>query len=66
MATLSLTREDPTVFAVCSGRCGRRGPGTKQGHYYGRAFTARKWSRRPVCDNCKSPMRELFRIEETA
>lgn len=58
---VTLTREDPTVFAVCTGPCVRRGKGTKVGRYYGRAFTTRKWARNPVCENCKSPMRELHR-----
>ena len=58
---VTLTREDPTVFAVCSGPCGQRGRGTKAGRYYGRAFTTRKWSKAPTCENCNSPMRELHR-----
>lgn len=60
---VSITREDPTVFAVCSGRCARRGIGAKQGSYYGRAYTTRKWAKSPACENCKSPMRELHRLE---
>ena len=67
--TPTLTREDPTVFAVCSGRCGRRGKGTILGTrpgataYYGRAYTTRKWARGQQCENCKSPMQEVHRTE---
>lgn len=66
--TPTLTREDPTVFARCSGRCGRKGKGTILGtrpgasSYYGRAFTTRKWAKGPVCENCKSPMVEVHRV----
>lgn len=60
--TISITRDDPTVFAVCSGRCTRTGPGVKVGSYFGKAYTERKFARGPVCDNCKSPMRELRRV----
>lgn len=60
--TVTLTREDPTVFAVCTGPCNRGGKGVKVGRYYGRAFTTRKWSRNPVCENCKSPLREVSRV----
>lgn len=67
--TPTLTREDPTVFARCAGRCSRRGKGTILGSrpgatsYYGRAYTARKWLRNPECDNCGSAMVEVHRVE---
>ena len=66
--TPTLTREDPVVFAKCSGRCAKRGKGTVVGTrpgasaYYGRAYTERKWARVPECDNCGSRMVEVHRV----
>jgi hypothetical protein len=53
---------DPTVFARCSGKCTRRGRGAEAGSYFGKAFTAKKFDRGPLCENCSAPMVELFRL----
>ena len=61
MANINLNDEDPTVFAGCP-KCNRRGTGVIQGKYYGKAFTSRRWSRGPRCENCKT---RLVKMHET-
>lgn len=55
-------RESETVSAICSGRCSRKGKGVRVNDYFGKAFTARKFSRGVQCDNCKAPMVEVARV----
>jgi hypothetical protein len=59
---ITLEFDDPTIFAICSGRCSRHGPGQKVGNYFGKAYTPRRWKRGPICDNCKAPMRMLYEV----
>lgn len=59
---ITLNFDDPTMFAVCSGECGRRYRGKKAGNYYGKAYTTRQWKRGQECENCHSPMRLLFQV----
>jgi hypothetical protein len=57
-----LTDEDPSIFAKCL-RCDRRGRGVSVGSYYGKAFNIRQWRRQPLCENCKTVLVEVRRIE---
>lgn len=59
---IRLGPEDPTIFAKCP-NCSKGGRGVKVGNYYGRAFTLRRWKRRPKCENCKTPLVKLFEVE---
>jgi len=56
--------DDPTIFAICSGACSQHGPGSKVGNYFAKAYTRRKWSKKPKCDNCAAPMRRLYEVEQ--
>lgn len=58
--------DDPTVFAICSGACSQHGNGAKVGSYFGKAYTRRKWSKKPKCDNCKSPMKRLYEVDQSS
>lgn len=60
--TITLNYDDPVIFAVCSGKCCQSYPGKKVGNYFGKAYTVRGWKRKPVCDNCKSPMRRIYEV----
>jgi len=60
--SITLEFDDPTIFAICSGKCCQHRPGAKVGNYFGKAFTPRKWKRGPVCDNCGAPMRMLYEV----
>lgn len=55
-------RDAETVTAVCGGRCTKKGRGARVDSYYGKAFSAKKFARGPICDNCKAPMVEVVRI----
>lgn len=59
---ITLGPEDPTIFAGCP-RCNKRGIGVKIGDIFGKAYTARRWKREPVCDNCGGPLVKLFEVE---
>ena len=61
MEKITLSPEDPTVFAVCP-TCRKVGNGNKPDHYFGKAYTERRWKRGPVCDNCNTPMEKLFEV----
>jgi hypothetical protein len=63
LALIKLEFDDPSVFAKCGGACCQRGNGRKVGNYFAKAYTARKWKRHPVCDNCKAPMVLLYEVE---
>ncbi len=60
---IKLEFDDPTIFAICSGKCSRHGPGQSVLSYFGKAYTDRKWKHSPVCDNCGSPMKQLYEVE---
>lgn len=62
MNQINLSPEDPTIFAGCP-NCNQRGLGKKIGNYYSKAFTARRWKRNPVCENCETPLVLLYEIE---
>jgi hypothetical protein len=59
---ITLEFDDPTIFAICSGKCCSHRPGTKVGNYFGKAYTPRRWKRGPKCDNCGSDMRMLYEV----
>ena len=56
---VSVPKHLPTVVAVCSGRCSKRGKGQSVLRYYGTSFTPRQWAKSPVCENCKAPMKAV-------
>lgn len=62
MDEIRILPSDPTVWAKCPNCC-RTGIGVLVGEYYSKAYTADKWSRGPVCENCGTPMKELYRLE---
>lgn len=62
MQSITLDYDDPTIFAICSGQCCRSYPGKKVGNYFGKAFTPRRWKRRPKCDNCGSVMTQIYEV----
>jgi hypothetical protein len=55
--------EDPTIFAICQ-ICNKRGLGVTVGDIFCKAFTARKWKRNPVCDNCGGSLTVVREIED--
>jgi len=55
--------EDPSVFAVCSGKCSTKITGKTLDNYFGKAYTRTQWAANPVCDNCASPMSKLYEIK---
>lgn len=59
---IRLGPEDPTIFAKCP-RCSRRGIGEKVGRQFYRAYTFRRWQRKPKCENCRTPMVMLYAIK---
>ena len=59
---ISLSPEDPTIFAKCQ-KCSRSGKGEKVGDIFLKAFTARRWKRSPVCENCGSELIILYEVE---
>jgi len=59
---LTLSPEDPTIFAKCP-HCCRSGKGKKMGDLFLKAFTARRWKRNPVCENCGGPLVVLYEVE---
>lgn len=63
-SVITLDHDDPVVFAKCSGRCSQRGPGSSIESIFYKAYPRRHWDRRPVCDNCKSPMVMLYEVKE--
>lgn len=58
---VTLGPEDPTVFAKCP-KCSTSGLGSKVGPIFGKAYTARRWKREPVCENCNGPLVKLFEV----
>lgn len=58
---VSLGPEDPTVFAKCP-NCSKTGTGVKIGDIFGKAYTARRWKREPVCENCDGKLVKLFEV----
>jgi hypothetical protein len=52
---VTLTANDPTVFAVCP-RCNARGKGVLLGDINCKAFTRREWRMNPECENCHRQM----------
>jgi len=60
---LKLDFDDPTIFAVCSGKCNQHHPGKKVGDYFAKAYTVRRWKRKPKCDNCKALMKLIYEVE---
>lgn len=63
-APINLDYDDPVVFAKCGGKCSKTGNGNSIENIFYKAYPRRRWDRRPVCDNCKSPMVMLYQIEE--
>jgi hypothetical protein len=59
---IRLLDEDPRFFAQCP-KCCRKGKGVHFGQVYCAAFTKRKWERKPVCENCKTPLVLLFEVK---
>lgn len=60
---IRLSPEDPTIFAKCP-RCSAMGRGTKAGSQFYRAYTIRRWVRKPKCENCNTPMVKLYEVKE--
>lgn len=63
MSKITLDFDDPTIFAICSGACSRHGPGQNVANYFAKAYTVRRWKRKPKCDNCKAPMKRIYEVE---
>jgi hypothetical protein len=61
---LTLNEDDPTIFAKCP-RCTKRGNGRSVMSYYAASYSIRRWRRNPQCENCETPMQEIYRIEVT-
>jgi hypothetical protein len=59
---ITLDYDDPTIFAICSGKCTQHRPGKKVGDYFAKAYTPRRWKRGPKCDNCSADMRFLYEV----
>jgi hypothetical protein len=53
---------DPTVWAKCP-KCCKTGLGVHVGQYFSKAYTADKWARGQICENCETPMVELYRLK---
>jgi hypothetical protein len=62
MIDIKLMEDDPTIFAKCP-TCCKGGNGVKFGPIFLRAYTARKWQRGPVCDNCNTAMVFLYEVK---
>lgn len=61
-SVIRLTTEDPTVFAKCPVCC-KRGTDGRATKYYASSYPVRKWKKGPLCENCESPMVEVYSID---
>lgn len=61
---IRLYSDDPIVFAMCPGRCNKRGKGVSTSFLYYRAYSRPNWRKGPLCENCESPMQKLYEVKE--
>lgn len=62
MFKITLSDEDPTVFAKCP-RCCRTGKGVITGDYYARAYPRKKWGKGKSCPNCETPLVVMYEVK---
>lgn len=58
---ISLSPEDPTIFAKCPVCC-KAGTGVKIGDIFCKAYTPRRWKRDSTCENCGTQLVILYEV----